>query len=88
MNPEADYARELRLRAGRHLPSDFARQVIRDARKQQRRTQRIRLTAVTAALCIATVLAAHWMITARADRQNLELWSKAAQQITALEETI
>jgi hypothetical protein len=88
MNPEADYARELRLRAGRHLPADFALRVMRDARRQQRRTQRTRLTAITAALCIAIVLAAHWMVTARSERQNLEQWSKAAQQIKALEETI
>jgi hypothetical protein len=88
MNSETDYVRELRLRASRHLPPDFARQVIHDARTQRRRTQRNRVTAITAALCIAIVLAAHWMITARTDRQNLELWSKAAQQITALEETI
>jgi hypothetical protein len=88
MNPEADYIRELRLRAGRHLPPDFARQVIHDARIQRRRIQRNRLTAITAALCVAIVLAAHWMATVRSDRQNLALWAKAAQQITALEDTI
>jgi len=88
MNPEADYVRELRLRAGRHLPPDFARQVIHDARRQRRRTQRNRLTAITAALCVAIVLAAHWTVTARTDSQNLALWSKAAQQITVLEQTI
>lgn len=88
MNPEADCVRELRLRASRHLPRDFTRQVMRDAQQRQRRTQRKRVTAVTVALCIAVVLAAHWIVTARADRQNLEQWSKAARQITALEETI
>lgn len=88
MNPEEHYVHASRLRAGKHLPPDFARQVLRDAQAHRQRFQRKRLAAITAALCVALVLAAHWMMTARTDRQNRELWSKAAQQITALEETI
>ncbi len=88
MNPEARYMHELRRHAQRHLPPDFARQVVRDAKARQWRSQRNRLTVATTALCIAIVLAAHWMIKARTDRRNLGQWSKAAQQIAALEETI
>ncbi|MGO9057079.1 MAG: hypothetical protein ACLQU2_06780 [Candidatus Binataceae bacterium] len=88
MNPEEHYVRASRLRASKHLPPDFAGLVLRDAKARRQRSQRNRLTVITAALCVALVLAAHWMMTARTDRQNRELWSKAARQITALEETI
>jgi hypothetical protein len=88
MNPERRYLMEMRRQAARHLPPDFSSQVVRDARLYQRRSARNRLTLITTALCIAAVLAAHWIVKARADRQNLEQWSKAAQQIAALEQTI
>jgi hypothetical protein len=80
--------RELGLRAGRLLPPDFSRRVLEDARAQHQRSQRNRLTVITAAVCIAVVLASHWILKSRTDRQNLEQWSKAAQQIAALEKTI
>jgi hypothetical protein len=88
MNPEGRHLMELRRRAARHLPPDFSSQVVRDAKAYQRRSARNRLTLITTALCIAAVLAAHWIIKARIDRENLEQWSKAAQQIAALEQTI
>ena len=88
MNPEEHYIRASRLRAGQHLPPDFARQVMRAANAHRQRSRRNRLAAITAALCVALVLAAHWVMAVRTDRQNRELWSKAAQQITALEENI
>jgi hypothetical protein len=88
MNPETGYLNQMRLRAGNNLPPDFAREVIRDAQVRGRRSQRNRLTAVTAMVCIALVLAVHWMMTARSNRKNLELWSKAAGQIAVLDQTI
>ncbi len=88
MNPEHRYAPELRRRAGRHLPPDFPSRVLHDANERMRRSQRNRWTAITAALCVAIVLAAHWVGRAMANRQNLEQWSKAAQQIAAMEQTI
>jgi len=88
MNPETRYLHELRRRAAMHLPPDFPNQVVRDAKARRLRSQRNRLTMITTAVCIAVVLAAHWMIKTRTDRRNLELWSKAVQQITAVEQTI
>jgi hypothetical protein len=88
MNPETLYLNQMRQRAGGNLPPDFARKVIRDAQVRRRRSQRNRLTAVTAVLCVALVLAVHWVMTARTNRKNLELWSKAADQIAVLERTI
>jgi hypothetical protein len=88
MNPEGRYVQELRLRAGRHLPLDFSTQVMQEARARVRRSQRNRLTVATAVVCLAIVLAAHWITNGWTDRQNRELWSKATQQITALEQTI
>jgi len=88
MNPETRYVRELRRRAALHLPPDFPNQVVRDAKARRLRAQRNRLTVITTAVCIAIVLTAHWIIKTRTDRQNLELWSKAAQQIAAVERTI
>jgi hypothetical protein len=85
---EARYTREMRLRAVRHLPEDFPNQVIRDARARNRRSQRNRLTVITAAICVALAVAVHWTITARTNATNLEMWSKAANQIAALEQTI
>jgi hypothetical protein len=88
MNLEARYLMALRRRAAQHLPPDFCSQVVRDAKVYQQRSARNRLTLITTALCILAVLAAHWIIKARIDRQNLEQWSTAAQQIAALEQTI
>lgn len=88
MNPETNYLKEMRLRAGSHLPPDFAAVVTRDAQVCRRRAQRNRLTAMTAVLCVALVIAVHWVMTAQANRKNLEMWSKTANQITVLEETI
>ena len=88
MNPESEYLKTMRLRAGKSLPPGFARDVICDARSRGRRSQRNRLTVLTAALCVALVLGVHWMITIQTNRRNLEMWSKAASQIAVLEQTI
>lgn len=88
MNPETNYLKEMRMRAGSHLTPGFATSVMRDAQARRRRSQRNRLAAMTGALCVALVIAVHWMMTAQTNRKNLEMWSKAARQITVLEETI
>jgi hypothetical protein len=88
MNPEEHFVREMRLRAGRQLPADFPSRVVRDARLRRQSSQRNKLTAITTAVCIGLAVTAHWLITTRTNRANLEQWSKAAQQIAVLEETI
>jgi hypothetical protein len=88
MSPEEHFVREMRLRAGRQLPADFPSRVVRDARLRRHNSQRNKLAAITTALCIGLAVAAHWLITAHANRDNLEQWSRAAQQIAVLEETI
>jgi hypothetical protein len=88
MTPESQYVRAARLRAGRHLPADFARQVLRDARLHRQRAQRNKLAAITVAICVALVVATHWAMTAGTNRRNLAMWSKAVAQVATLEETI
>jgi hypothetical protein len=88
MDLEERFVIEMRLRAGRQLPADFPSRVVRDARLHQRRSQRGKLTVITTAACITLAVAAHWLMTARTNRENLQQWSKAAQQIAVLEETI
>jgi len=88
MNPESRYLRELRMRAGRHLAPDFPARVLHDARVRQRRSQRNKLTVITAALCVLLAVSAHWVMTAATDRHNQAMWAKEVQQIAVLEQTI
>jgi hypothetical protein len=88
MSLEEQFVREMRVRAARRLPADFPSRVVRDARRLRQRSQRSRLTLITTALCVALAVAAHWLMTLHTNRDNLEQWSRAAQQTAALEETI
>lgn len=88
MNPERLYAPEIRRRAEEQLPPDFARMVLAAGDSYRHRRERNRITALTTAVCLGIALVTHYVMTTHNDRRNLEQWSKAAQQVSALEQTI
>jgi len=86
MNPETRYLEAARAHAQGHLRPDFAASVIRGAAERRRNSRNSRLTIVTAAACLAAVVAAHLAIRAETSSVNLATWSQTQQQVLALEE--
>jgi len=86
MNPEVRYLEAARTRAQGHLPADFAANVIRGAAQRRRNSRNSRLTIVTAAACLAAVVAAHLAIRAETNSVNLATWNQTQQQVVAMEE--
>jgi len=90
MKTSSLYMEHLRRRARTHLPNDFARIVIEDSRHgwAEGIVDRIRLIAVTGALCVITTMSIHWMQLQRAQEANRQAWVTTAAQIQVLEESI
>ncbi len=96
MKIESLYIEHQRRYARTQLPPDFARRVIEDALEDARRRSdgvaglalRLRLMAITGALCVMGAVSMHWIQTRYTQEQNLQTWAITAQQIRVLEETI
>jgi hypothetical protein len=79
----------LRDEAQAFLPSDFARQLVRRAQKQNKAALReYTLIAISAGVCLLSVAAANWYLGNRTQNQNLALWRVAEAQIRALRTSI
>ncbi len=88
MDTSSLYLQQLRRRAGAHLPPDFARRVIDDARRRRRARVQVRLYAITGAACVLTAVSVHLFDNRIAEQKSLQLWAKTAAQIEVLEESI
>ncbi len=93
MKIESLYVDQQRRFARTQLPPDFARRVIEDARHQSTgiaglAAVRLRLMAITGALCVMGAVSMHWIQTQYTQEQNLETWATTVQQIRVLEESI
>lgn len=92
MKIESLYVEHQRRYARAQLPPDFARQVIEDARRRTVGIDgvavRLRLMAITGALCVMGAVSMHWIQTQYTQEQNLQTWATTAQQIRVLEESI
>jgi hypothetical protein len=91
MKIESLYVEHQRRYAGTQLPPDFARRVIEEARQNAGVAGlaiRLRLVAITGALCVMGAVSMHWIQTQYAQQQNLESWTTTAEQIRVIEESI
>ena len=91
MKIETLYLQQQRRYAAACLPPDFARMVIDEARRNAGRAGvavRLRLVAITGALCVIGALSLTWVQTQYAQEQNLKNWMTTAEQIRVLEESI
>lgn len=91
MKIESLYVEHQRRHARSQLPPDFARRVIDEARQNAGRAGlalRLRLVAITGALCVTAAVSMHWIQTNYAQEQNLQTWTTTAEQIRVLEESI
>jgi archaeosine-15-forming tRNA-guanine transglycosylase len=86
VNSETRYLQVLRQLAAMQLPPDFARRVMRESdRFRIQRASRIRVIAVTGALCALLAVAFHVVSLETAQRDNLASWTRMAAQAQALE---
>ncbi len=91
MKIESLYVEHQRRYARTHLPPNFARLVIDEARQNAGRASlavRLRLVAITGALCVTGAVSMHWIQTQYVQQQNLQNWTTTAEQIRVLEESI
>ena len=91
MKIETLYVEHQRRYARMQLPSDFARSVIEDARRNAGMAGlavRLRLIAITGALCVMGAVSMHWIEMQYTEQQNLQTWATTAEQIRVLEESI
>jgi hypothetical protein len=91
MKIESLYVEHQRRYARAQLPPNFARLVIDEARHNAGRASlavRLRLIAITGALCVTGAVSMHWFQMQHAQEQNLQNWTTTAEQIRVLEETI
>lgn len=91
MKTESLYVEHQRRYARTQLRPDFARSVIDDARRNAGRVAlavRLRLVAITGALCVVGAVSMHWMQMQYAEQQNVQAWTTTAEQIRVLEESI
>lgn len=91
MKIEALYVEHQRRYARAQLPPDFAQRVIDDARRNAgvaSLAARLRLVAITGALCVMGAISLHWIDLQYTQQQNLQTWATTAEQIRVLEESI
>jgi hypothetical protein len=88
MKTSSRYMQHLQRQAGSRLPSDFARQVVEDAKRRRYAFVQLRLMVITGALCVVTTVSVHWLKTQSAEKQSLAAWTQVTAQIQALEEAI
>ena len=91
MKIETLYVEHQRRYARAQLPPDFARSVIEDARRNAGMAGlalRLRLIAITGALCVMGAVSMHWIEMQYTEQQNLQTWATTAEQIRVLEESI
>ena len=91
MKIETLYVEHQRRYARTQLPPDFARSVIEDARRNAGMAGlavRLRLIAITGALCVMGAVSMHWIEMQYTEQQNLQTWATTAEQIRVLEESI
>ena len=91
MKIESLYVEHQRRYARTQLPPDFARSVIAEARQNAGITGlavRLRLIAITGALCVMGAVSMHWFQMQYTQQQNLQNWTTTAEQIRVLEESI
>jgi len=91
MKIESLFVEHQRRYARMQLPPDFARSVIDDARRNAARAGlavRLRLVAITGALCVVGAVSTHWMQMQYTEQQNVQAWTTTAEQIRVLEESI
>jgi hypothetical protein len=91
MKIESLYIEHQRSHARSQLPPDFARRVIEEARQNAGAAGlaiRLRLIAITGALCVTAAISVHWIQTHYTQEQNLQTWATTAEQIRVLEESI
>jgi hypothetical protein len=91
MKIESLYAEHQRRYARTQLPPDFAQRVIEEARRNAGvagLAVRLRLIAITGALCVMAAVSMHWLQMQYTQQQNLQTWATTAEQIRVLEESI
>ncbi|HVN28011.1 MAG TPA: hypothetical protein VMT64_05965 [Candidatus Binataceae bacterium] len=91
MKIEALYVEHQRRYARTHLPPDFARRVIDDARRNAGVAGlgvRLRLIAITGTLFVMAAVSMHWFQMEYTQDQNLQSWATTVEQIRVLEESI
>jgi len=91
MKIESLYIEHQRRYARTQLPPDFARRVIEEARQNAGvagLAVRLRLIAITGALCVTAAVSMHWIQMQYTQQQNLQTWATTAEQIRVLEESI
>lgn len=91
MKIESLYVEHQRRQARTQLPSDFAQRVIEEARRNvgvAGLAVRLRLIAITGALCVMAAVSMHWIQMQYTQQQNLQTWATTAEQIRVLEESI
>jgi hypothetical protein len=91
MKIESLYVEHQRRYARTQLPPDFAQRVIEEARRNAGvagLAVRLRLVAITGALCVMAAVSMHWIQMQYTQQQNLQTWTTTAEQIRVLEESI
>jgi hypothetical protein len=91
MKIESLYVEHQRRYARTQLPPDFAQRVIEEARRNAGvagLAVRLRLIAITGALCVMAAVSMHWLQMQYTQQQNLQTWATTAEQIRVLEESI
>jgi hypothetical protein len=91
MKIETLYVEHQRRYARTQLPPDFAQRVIEEARRHAGVAGvavRLRLIAITGALCVMGAVSMHWFEMQYTQQQNLQTWATTAEQIRVLEESI
>ena len=91
MKIESIYVEHQRRYARTQLPPDFAQRVIEEARRNAGVAGlaiRLRLVAITGALCVMAAVSMHWIQMQYTQEQNLQTWATTAEQIRVLEESI
>jgi hypothetical protein len=91
MKIESLYVEHQRRYARTQLPPDFAQRVIEEARRNAGvagLAVRLRLVAITGALCVMAAVSMHWIQMQYTQEQNLQTWATTAEQIRVLEESI
>ena len=91
MKIETLYVERQRRYARTQLPPDFAQRVIEEAQQNAgiaSLSVRLRLVAITGALCVMGAVSMHWLQIQYAQQQNLQNWTRTAEQIRVIEETI
>jgi hypothetical protein len=91
MKIESLYLEHQRRYARTQLPPDFAQRVIEEARRNAGvagLAVRLRLIAITGALCVMAAVSMHWIQMQYTQQQNLQTWATTAEQIRVLEESI